>query len=121
VDQAKKILVVDDEKGIRFIIKNQLESNGFEVVEAEDGSNVVERIETDQIALVILDVMMDGKEGVQTLIDIRERYADIPVLMISSEEVYLQLVVKFGASEILAKPIELSVLQQKVNALLNLQ
>jgi len=68
-----KILIADDEKDIRKLIKVYLLTNDYEILESENGIEVLDKID-DSIDLVILDVMMPKMDGIQTCIKIRERY-----------------------------------------------
>ena len=73
-----KILVVDDESRMRKLVKDFLEREGFEVLEAGDGMEAMEIFyEEKEIALIILDVMMPGMDGFQVLQKIREKSKEI--------------------------------------------
>ena len=78
-----KILIADDEKDIRNLIKVYLLNNDYEILEAENGIEVLNILD-DSVDLVILDVMMPKLDGVQTCIRIRERY-NMPVLFLTAK------------------------------------
>lgn len=63
----KKILVVDDETGIRYLLWDVLSSNGFEVSMAKDGQESLEQMETDNFDLVITDIQMPRLDGIEML------------------------------------------------------
>ena len=99
-----KILVVDDDKDIRKIIRIYLEQQGYEIIEAEDGNDALEKVgeETD---LVILDVMMPNLDGIETCKLIREKY-QMPILFLTAKNTDLDKVEGFsvGADDYISKP-----------------
>lgn len=82
---ANTILIADDEKPIRVILRQVFETEGFEVLEAEDGLQFVDLFEKnrDELCLVVLDIKMPGRTGWQCLDDVRQVMPDLPALMIS--------------------------------------
>ncbi|MGQ0513879.1 cell wall metabolism DNA-binding response regulator WalR, partial [Bacillus sp. D-CC] len=62
---GKKILVVDDEKPIADILKFNLEKEGFEIVMAHDGDEAIEKATEEQPDMVLLDIMLPGKDGLE--------------------------------------------------------
>lgn len=102
-----KILIVDDDPGTREMLRLGLEQQGYAVLEADSGKKVMEILDQPRAQLVILDILMEEKEGIETLRDIRMSYPTIPVIMISSDSFYLTLSLKMGANEALEKPIDL--------------
>lgn len=85
VRRPMKILVVDDEASVRRITKSILAKGGHEVLLAEDGLRALEILEkqAEDIAVVLLDLTMPRKDGYQTLVEIRERWPHLPVLLAS--------------------------------------
>ena len=80
-----KILIADDEAEIRNVLHLYLEIDGYEVVEAENGLEALEKIRREQPDLVILDIMMPGLDGYRVLRNIREQN-NIPVIMLSAKD-----------------------------------
>lgn len=79
---SKRILVVDDEEGIRFLYKEELEEEGYDVVLASNGDEALEVLNTDNaINMVLLDIKMPGKDGVEVLRMVKEKYEGIPVIL----------------------------------------
>ncbi|MDY4116419.1 MAG: response regulator, partial [Blautia sp.] len=79
-----KILVVDDESRMRKLVKDFLQREGFEVVEAGDGLEAMDRFYEDKnIALIILDVMMPKMDGWQTCREIRKE-SKVPIIMLTA-------------------------------------
>ncbi|PKM51782.1 MAG: DNA-binding response regulator [Firmicutes bacterium HGW-Firmicutes-7] len=99
-----KILIADDEKDIRNLIKVYLLNNDYEIIEAENGIEVLEQID-DSIDLVILDVMMPKMDGIKTCIKIRERYT-MPVLFLTAKLEDIDKLTGFnsGADDYITKP-----------------
>ena len=79
-----RVLIVDDAEGVRSFLADLLELRGYEVDTAEDGRRALALIEGGAAPdVVILDVMMDGLDGLQTLARLRESQPALPVLMLS--------------------------------------
>ena len=100
-----KILVCDDEKDIVSALRIYLESEGYEVLEAENGKEALEVLESEDISLVLLDVMMPVMDGVETLVKIRER-SNVPVILLTakSEDTDKVLGLNLGADDYVTKP-----------------
>lgn len=107
-----KVLIVDDEEGIRDILSRKLSSAGFQCVTAPDGLSALKLLKSSQPDLVLLDVTMPGKSGAAVLKDIRAKYPDIAVIMVTAVadvQVVISLM-KAGAYDYVIKPVELNVL-----------
>ncbi|MBW2400260.1 MAG: sigma-54-dependent Fis family transcriptional regulator [Deltaproteobacteria bacterium] len=104
-----RVLVVDDAEGIRSYLANLLELKGYDVDTAEDGRCAIALLEGGANPdVVILDVMMPGLGGLETLVKIRELDADIPVVMLSVVGTASTIVeaMRLGAVDYLGKPFE---------------
>lgn len=99
------ILVVDDEKEIRDAIDIYLRGEQIKVIKAADGEEALELLESNQIHLIILDVMMPRLDGIKTCLKIRES-KNIPIIMLSakSEDSDKILGLNVGADDYIAKP-----------------
>lgn len=84
----KKILVVDDEKNIRLLLKEELSDEGYEVATAENGEETLRMIQEDKPDLVTLDIKMPGENGLIVLRKIREIEYDLPVIICSAYSIY---------------------------------
>ena len=107
-----KVLIVDDEAGIRDILSRKLSSAGFQCLTAADGLNALKLLKSGQPDLVLLDVTMPGKSGAAVLKDIKAKYPDIAVIMVTAVadvQVVISLM-KAGAYDYVIKPVELNVL-----------
>ena len=104
-----RILVADDEKLVRFTIRKILMSAGHEVTEAENGKVAIETHKAGNFDLLITDIIMPEKEGVETTIEMKRDHPDLKVIAISGggrtrNLDFLKLAKQFGADAILAKP-----------------
>lgn len=103
------ILVVDDEEGIRRTLKGILEDEGYRVFQAEDGENALGMMEGECPDMVLLDIWMPGRDGIDILQDIRKGWPIVPVVMISGHG-SIELAVratKLGAYDFIEKPLSL--------------
>ena len=113
-----KILVVDDESRMRKLVKDFLEREGYQVIEAGDGMEAMEQFYDEKdIALIILDVMMPRMDGIQMTVKLREKY-DFPVIFLSakSEEVDKIMGLNMGADDYVTKPFSIIELVARIKA-----
>jgi CheY-like chemotaxis protein len=103
-----KVLVIDDEPGIRGIMRGALEAAGHEVVAFADGGGAVEYVREEPADLLITDIFMPDVEGLETIREIRRLRPDMPIIAISRIDFegadYLGVARKFGAVATLRKP-----------------
>lgn len=107
-----RILIVDDEAEIRSLMKEILEGNGYEVDEAPDGNEAVRSMAAARADLVITDMLMPDKEGLETMREIRSSHPDVKIIAISGggligPESYLTLAKSLGADRTFTKPFDL--------------
>lgn len=117
----KKILVVDDEKNIRSVIREYAEFSGFCVEEAEDGMDAVKMCEETNYSLIIMDVMMPKMDGFSAVKAIRTKNKYVPFLMLSArgEEYDKLLGFEIGIDDYVVKPFSPKELIARVNAIIN--
>lgn len=115
----KKILVADDDQFVRYLIKELLMKEGFQVIEAGNGADALDLLANDLCVLAIVDVMMPVMDGYKLTEEIRKSY-DIPIILLTAksqiedkEKGYLS-----GTDDYLVKPFEPKELLFRVNALL---
>ncbi len=118
----KKALVVDDSKAIRQIEKKYLEELGFEVLEASNGEEALEVLETNpDISLILLDWHMPVMNGYEFLKRLRANpeYAEIKVMMVTTENQQKSVIeaIMAGANEYLMKPFDKEMLETKIRYL----
>ena len=115
-----KILVVDDEARMRKLVSDFLKKNGYQVIEAADGSEALDIFfEQQDIALIILDVMMPKMDGWQVCKELRT-YSKVPIIMLTakSEERDELLGFELGVDEYITKPFSPKILVARVEAIL---
>ena len=115
-----KILVVDDEARMRKLLKDFFNTNGYEIIEAENGQKALELFSIhEDVHLIILDVMMPVLDGWATLRKIRET-SKVPVIMLTArgEESDELFGFELGVDEYIAKPFSPKILVARVEALL---
>ncbi|MBM4131886.1 response regulator [bacterium] len=106
-----RILVVDDEEQIRRILRMTLERAGHEVDTAADGNAAVATYDPARHDLVITDIVMPEKEGIETIQELHQVNADVKIIAISgggriSPEEYLDWARRFGVHRTFTKPID---------------
>lgn len=108
MSERKRILVVDDEQAIRESLRLLLKGN-FDIALAEDGIQALSVAEEFQPDMVLLDVMMPKRDGIETLRLLREKNQDVPVVMLTATNTVRTAVqaMKYGAVDYLNKPFEI--------------
>lgn len=115
-----KILVVDDEQRMRKLVKDFLQKNGYEVLEAADGEEAVDVFfGTKNVSLIILDVMMPKMDGFQVAEAIRT-YSQVPIVMLTARDSERDELKGFdlGVDEYITKPFSPGILVARVEAIL---
>ncbi|HOZ79051.1 MAG TPA: response regulator [Ferruginibacter sp.] len=121
MSNVKKILIADDEPDILEILQFNLQNEGYEVITAKNGDEAIEAAKRNQPGLIILDVMMPGKNGIEVCNILRTQpsFKDTLIIFLSalSDETTEVRGLETGADDYLTKPISPKVLVSKVNAL----
>lgn len=115
----KTILVVDDEKNLRKLYQQDLSEEGYRVVIAADGQRAVEKIKQEKIDLAILDIKMEGMNGIEALREIMEINKDIKVILNSAYSTFKSDFSTWSADAYLVKSSNLDELKSKVRELLS--
>lgn len=115
-----KLLVVDDEKGIREVIREYSEFNGHEVTEAEDGMTAVGFCKLNEYDLIVMDIMMPRLDGYSACKEIR-KISNVPIIMLSARgEEYDKLFgFELGIDDYVVKPFSPKELMARINAVLS--
>jgi CheY-like chemotaxis protein len=118
-----EILVIDDDSQIRMLLRRILENEGYIVYEAADGKRGIDLLHIHNIELVITDIIMPEKEGLETILDIRHEFPNMKIIAISGGGKtglpdFLPAAKKFGAHRTLPKPFGKSELLDAVNGVL---
>ncbi|SCA56001.1 Response regulator [Candidatus Terasakiella magnetica] len=118
------ILVIDDEELARFTIREIVEGYGHTIIEAVNGNQGLEKFRQNDVDLIITDIIMPEKEGIETIIELKREQPDLKVIAISGggrtrNLDFLKLAGEMGADTILAKPFSSDELMSAVNKCLN--
>jgi DNA-binding response OmpR family regulator len=106
-----KILVIDDDEIMNGMIMQLLSEAGYEVEGAEDGSLGLKRLASEKFDLIVTDIVMPEKEGIETIMEIRGQNMETPIIAISGggkidPEQYLRMAQHFGADYTFQKPFD---------------
>ena len=120
MEEKYKILLAEDEQGLRDIVSIFLRKNGFDVDTASDGNIAYSLVEKNTYDVIILDIMMPGRDGKEVCKFIRSRY-DVPVIFLTALGAEHDIVegYEIGADEYITKPFSTKVLLVKIRALIN--
>lgn len=116
----RKILIVEDENAIRYLLRENLEYEGYEVLEAADGLKGLEMIEKDMPDLILLDLMLPHMSGMEVCKRLRSTGNTVPVIMITARSQQMDKVIglKSGADDYITKPFDILELCARIEALL---
>jgi len=108
-----RVLVIDDDPGVRDYMEALVSRQGYEVTAAADGEEALKNLETTQPDLITLDMVLPGMDGLQTLEKLKQRLPDVPVVMLSGHGQARNIVeaMRRGASDFLRKPFEVEELE----------
>jgi CheY-like chemotaxis protein len=121
-----RILVIDDEEPARRMLREALELAGHEVVEARDGQEGLQRYRAAPTDLVITDILMPGKEGLETIMEFRRRVPGIKIIAFSGggqmgNLSFLEVAKRLGAQRTFQKPFNLRAVLDTVREVLESQ
>jgi CheY-like chemotaxis protein len=118
-----KVMVVDDNKDLRYLVKENLTKVDpkYTIVEAENGEDCIKKLESSKPDVILMDIMMPGKDGAQTAVEIKEnpKTRDIPILFLTAKTDKLSK--GMGAivgEDYIEKPFEPSDLDHRIKAAL---
>lgn len=114
------ILVCEDDRNIRNLMVKFLKKDGYEVFESENGAQALDVLDSSHIDLLITDVMMPVKDGIQLSLELREAGYKLPILIITARESIEDKKTGFssGADDYMVKPIDMDEMLMRVAALL---
>jgi len=114
-----KILLIEDEDTIREVEKAYLTRAGYDVIEAVDGIKAIEEFKKNKVDLIVLDLNLPGKDGIEICKEIRKN-SQVPIIMVTArvEEIDEIIGLEIGADDYLKKPFFPNILVARVQALL---
>ena len=115
-----KLLIVEDDDEVRDVLKTLLREEGHEVFEASDGNEAMEQFRQTPADLVILDIVLPDKEGLETIIYLKRTHPNVKIMAMSgggrtSPQDYLDMAKRLGAVEVIAKPFSIDDFLRSVN------
>ncbi len=115
----KRILVIDDEQLVRTMLRMTLEEAGYAVAEAADGDEGIRLYNEKGADVIITDLVMPEKEGIETILELKKKHPDVKIIAISGggrvkPENYLTVAKSMGVRHAFAKPVEKEVLLRAV-------
>jgi DNA-binding response OmpR family regulator len=122
MENQKTILVIDDEENIRELMRAILENAGYTILDAADGDVGIEIARSNRVDLIITDLIMPGKEGIETITALRREHPHLKIIAISGaidSATYLHMADHLGADETIGKPFQPNELIETVGRLLS--
>ena len=118
-----RILIIDDEIQVRTMLRQMFESEGHEVIDAPDGKAAMSLHREKSADLIITDLIMPEKDGIETIIELRKGFPEVKIIAMSGggsigAEDYLMMAKGLGAMRTFSKPIEREELLKAVRELL---
>jgi CheY-like chemotaxis protein len=114
------ILIVDDDAPVRSVLRRKLEQCHYDICEAADGNEAIRALESTKFDLVITDIIMPEKDGIETICFLRLKQPNVKIIAISapSNQLFLESARGLGAERVFTKPLRLAELAEAVQALL---
>lgn len=123
MQRMARILIIDDDMAVRAVIKGALSDEGYEVLEAADGNEGLKCYQNSPTDLVITDLIMPEKEGIETIVELRREFPEVKIIAISGGTLYgssdnLRMAERLGARRTLTKPFKIPDLLEAVREVL---
>jgi len=118
--QGEKILLVEDDQTLNFIIKDNLEQNGYVVTSAEDGESAIKLFKEEKFSLCLLDVMLPKKDGFTVAKEIREIDDHVPIIFLTARSMTEDRItgLSIGGDDYITKPFSMEELLLKIRVFL---
>lgn len=101
-----RVLVIDDDQGIRMVLRRILEQAGHEVTEASNGAEGVCAYRQAPAEVVLTNILMPEKDGLEVIRELRQDFPDLKSIALSAHPLYLQAAMDLGALRTLSKPFD---------------
>jgi DNA-binding NtrC family response regulator len=111
MNAKKNILIIDDEEQIRSVLRLTLEKVGYKVLEAPDGGKGIKLCRLNPVHLVLTDIFMPNKEGIETIIELKRDFPEVKIFAMSGggsvgPETFLKISSQLGVLRTFTKPID---------------
>jgi DNA-binding response OmpR family regulator len=118
--QGEKILLVEDDKTLNFIVKDNLEQAGYSVISVEDGVSAISAFKTGKFSLCLLDVMLPKKDGFTVAREIRETDDHVPIIFLTARSMTEDRIngLTIGGDDYMTKPFSMEELLLKIRVFL---
>jgi CheY-like chemotaxis protein len=116
--KQKKILVVEDEEGLRLLYEEELKGEGYEVLTASNGREAIQKVEEEKPDLIVLDIVMPVMDGMEALGRIVGKERKIPIILNTSYPGYREDFMSWAADAYITKSTDLRELKDKIRELL---
>jgi two-component system response regulator (stage 0 sporulation protein F) len=114
----EKILLVEDEEGLRLLYQQELEDEGYHILTAKNGKEAIQRLEQEKPDLIILDIVMPVMDGIEALGRIVGKERKIPIILNTSYPDYQHDFLSWAADAYVTKSDDLTELKEKIRGLL---
>ena len=114
MEEKKKILAVDDEEDIRFILKEELTDEGYDVYTLRDPTQALDKIEEIKPDLVLVDIKMPQMSGIELLGKIRDKYYDLPVILLTAYSSFKRDIASAASDHYVVKSGDLTELKNRI-------
>lgn len=113
----RKILIIDDQMGIRMLLTELLRREGYETYQAANGKEAIALLAANAFHLILLDMKIPGMNGIEILREIRQREPGVPVMMMTAygELEMVEEAKKLGVVHYFAKPFDVEEIRREVN------
>jgi two-component system, response regulator, stage 0 sporulation protein F len=115
-----RILLVDDEENIRFLFREELEEEGYQIDLASNGFEAIEKVKSSKFDLVVMDIKMPGMDGIQALNEIKNIDKDLPVILCSAYGEFKQDFSSWISDAYVVKSADTTELKQTIKRLMNI-
>ncbi len=114
---SARIIVVDDQAGLRMLLEEVLKLEGYQVETAKNAQECLQKISSNRYDLIILDLILPGKSGFELIKKIKNYQSSDDIIIISGDENYVpkEKLNELGISEYIEKPFDLKIFKEKVN------
>ena len=120
-----RILIVDDEAMNRVVLESMLKRNGYQSIQAENGSQALELVQAGGIELILLDIVMPDINGLDVLTRLRKQYSslELPVIMVTADDDRAQVINAFqlGANDYITKPLDVDLSMARIETQMQLR